>query len=81
MTMTFLERVARAVTPDWYRLSRNDRRNALITVRETLRAAREPSEMMRERGGSGDWYLGGPADVWRTMIDAAIADAPEGFSL
>ncbi len=31
--MTVLERIARAANPNWGTMSRNDRRNALITAR------------------------------------------------
>ncbi len=36
--MTPLERIARAANPNWGSMSRNDRRNALITAQAHVRA-------------------------------------------
>lgn len=46
--MTFLEQIARAANPDWDTMSRNSRRNALLTARAHVEAMREPTEAMCE---------------------------------
>lgn len=51
-----------------------------MLARAAIEAMREPTEAMCKKAGNGyargrgDWYVDGPADVWRAMIDAALND-------
>lgn len=51
-------------------------------ARAAIEEMLEPTEAMCEKAGNGnlprgrgDWYVDGPADVWRTMVKAALRPA------
>lgn len=69
MADTMILRIAKAITPDWDRCSNNTRKNAIITARVMLKAAREPTGTMID-ACSHKWF----ANNWRAMIDAALAE-------
>lgn len=71
-----VERVARAISPNWEYMSRNDRRNAVITARVAIEAMREPTEAMIKGAGWLYPMYDDPhdrhEDVWSAMIDEAL---------
>ena len=73
--MKEIDRLARAISPDWRTMSANSKENARITVRALLRELREPTEAMSDAGTAQfmcrheDTF-----EIWRAMIDALIAE-------
>ena len=74
-----IERVAKAISPNWGTMSSNDRRNARITAQVMLTTIREPTEAMIYAGGHAappdGPYADGPGWIrnrWHAMIDEAL---------
>lgn len=73
--MSKIEEVARAIGGDvWESCSDRMKEQFRAQARAAIEAMREPTEAMLDRG-PGEPYL--DAEVWRKIVDAALAEGPK----
>jgi hypothetical protein len=87
--MTKLEEITRAAyahamtgsRATWETARPTERQAWLGIVRAAVEKLRVPTDKMcfvagngNATRGNGDWYVDGPADVWRTMVDELLKE-------
>ena len=71
MTDDIILRAAKAISPEWDRMSANSRRNAVLTVRGVLKAIREPTDKML----CNAWHNTVASQaIWQAMIDEVLKE-------